>query len=167
MAHNFNPIAGNESFILDGLRKEYAAYHFYRNAATWLAVNGYQYAAKYFDAEAAHELEHAKMHENYLREWNINFKIPIEVSDESFESLKDCINQAEEIEIELYKQYDYAAKQAMGLDTSMYQHLSQFVGIQRQSIAEWSAICDRMNVIGISDTAALIEFEEQVFSEQV
>lgn len=151
----------------DSRDDEYNAYFFYRAAGNFLHMNGYGYAAKAMDAEAANELEHARKLETFMRDTGLPIRAQFPgTPDNNFSSLPDVMKQALTIETELGRNYDGRARRAFPISIMAFLEFTDFVRIQHQSVSEWRTMVDRLNQINegdAGDAAAIQELEEQLF----
>ena len=77
MAKAINPkVLGNATVALlnERLFDEYTAHFFYRNAANFCKGVGYNNAAAFFVQEAANELTHAELLQNYMVDWILTIR---------------------------------------------------------------------------------------------
>lgn len=132
----FNPATFAVNTILERLQDEYKAMHFYRNAANWCDITGFKKAAKYYSGEAVSESEHALKLQDFLNAWNVQFNVPSIVGTYTFTSLRNVIEQAYQLEAELYQKYDMNARESMSIDMSVFKLFSDMLNIQFESVAE-------------------------------
>lgn len=157
----YNPIIPHLDVLNERLKNEYEAHFFYRNAANWCANKGYDKAAAFFAADAATELEHAGKIQKFITDWGNNVTIPnISVSEE-FDSLPDIIGKAYDIECALYRAYDTNASNLF-VDRSFFNLMLEFVDIQRESVAEYRTLVDKLDLVGEDKTSIFI-YENEVF----
>ena len=91
---------------------EHKAFYFYKAASNWCNEKGYLKAAKYFAEESADELTHSEKLEKFIRDWNVIPELDaIEKPVLEFSGLVDVIEQAYEMEYELYEAYEDTSKE--------------------------------------------------------
>lgn len=156
-----NPILPHITALTERLKNEYEAHFFYRNAANWCANKGYDKAAAFFAAEAASELTHADKIQKFITDWGNDVSIPAISVSEDFESLPDIIGKAYDIESALYQAYDKCASD-LYVDRSYFNLMLEFVGIQRDSVAEYRTMVDKLDLVGEDKTSIFI-YENEVF----
>lgn len=161
----FNPAHQALPDFLERLKNEYEAFFFYRSASSFCATKGYTRAQKFFDDEAYEELSHAKQIERFLNDWGCEFQIPNVIEGEVFSSLQDVIKKSYDIEVALYKKYNENAKSQITKDMSCYNQFQFFVTIQRESIATFRYLLDKISLIDTRDTAAMQMFEIENFNQ--
>lgn len=152
--------------LLARLKDEYTASHHYSQAAQWFRNNGFELAAKFFEAEAVSELEHAKGIERYLTDWNENYSIPVPELLEKPDNFAKWIEASYNLENGLYGKY-----QKDGFNFFNAGHLAAFtfiqkyIQIQNDSVIEYS---DMLNVMmGITGGKfELLLIEEKLFGEK-
>jgi ferritin len=132
--------------LLPRLQDEHNAYYMYRSASNWCQNVGFFKAAKFFAAESADELLHAKKIEDYLTEWNVIPELPtVKQPILEFASLMDVIEKAYLIEYTLYEDYEDTSAKIMKLgDVCTFNFLLEFNSIQQKSVAEYS---DKINML--------------------
>lgn len=156
-----------ETFLLlqSRLQDEYNAFYFYRSAANWFENKGYFKAAKFCKAESDDELNHAKKIEEYMVNWNMTPLLPnIETPVLEFKDPVDFIEQAYEIEFDLYQAYELVAgKLFKAEDLGAFKFIQEFIQIQNNSVAEYS---DKMNITEGTNRGSKFEMlmlEENLF----
>jgi ferritin len=159
----FNPLHEHMPIFMARLQNEYEAFHFYRNASNWCANMGYTKAAKYFTNEAQSETQHAIKIQDFLNDWGAVYSLPAISTEETFESLADVIYKAYEIEVSLYKAYSANANEIEESERSSYLLFLEFVGIQRESVAEYRTLVDKLALINAEDKFQLFVYEREVF----
>lgn len=142
---------------------EYSAHYLYTAAYNWCRDKNYKNAAKFFDAEASAELEHAKKLQDFITQWNCLPIIPKVETEFQFESLVDVINQAYKIEFDLYKKYESDSKKMMTKDTAIFDFLGYFRQIQTDSVAEFSDLLNALELLNPENLFELLYFEQQYF----
>jgi ferritin len=158
----FNPIEKIAPSIIQFIGLEHDARVFYRNAANYCENVGYDKAAAYYAQEAISEAEHAVTLQTYLNDWGVRFTIPATAQGGIFTGLGDIVAKAYDIEADLYKRYDTAAKSAMGVDTSAYQLFSKMLNIQYESVAECRTLVDKLALYN-DDKTGIKLFEHESF----
>jgi ferritin len=161
------PVKLNEkvvSLLNERISDEYAAHYFYRNVSNYCEEVGYTKAAKFFAKEAANELEHAEGLQKYLTDWNITptlmpISMPAKVS-----GLVDAIESAYEIEYDLYKQYESSSAEILKMsELSTFDFLAKYRELQRESVAEYATLINKLELIDNTDKNWVANFEHENF----
>lgn len=151
------------NLINDRLVDEYSAYYLYTNASNWCTDKAYFKAGKYFQTEAADELNHAKGLQDYLVQWNTLPIIPKVETQYSFTSLPDIIRQAYTIEYDLYKKYNDISKVILVADPSTFDFLETYREIQNKSVGEFSDLLNALKLINPENNFEVLYFEQTYF----
>lgn len=142
---------------------EYVAHFTYRNAANWCRNANYKKAAAFFEAEASYELDHAKMLQDYLTQWNVIPKmIPVN-SEINFSSLVEIIDEAYDLEYNLLKNYSAMQHALCEVHPATFNFIQKFVDIQNESVAEYSDLLNALCLINIENKLDLLYFEQTYF----
>jgi ferritin len=160
----FNPIQPLLPVMLKRLQNEYEASQFYRNAANWCANAGYMKAAAYFANEAISEQKHAIKLQSFLNDWGCRFTIPSISTAFMCTSLPEIVRKAYEgFEVPLYKAYNDDAGRAFDIDKSAFTLLLEFVEKQRDSVAEYRTLIDKLMLIDESNKLDVYLYELNAF----
>lgn len=155
---------GTSTQILnDRLVDEYTAHFFYRTATNWCKGVGYNNAAKFFEAEAENELEHAEKLQKYLVDWNVTPTMPAVKPSITFGSLIDIVNKAYAIEYDLFNKYNGDSLKLLTTDITTFDFLTEFRNIQNQSVAEYSDLLNAAQLIDPTNLLDIIHYEEYYF----
>lgn len=159
----FNPIQG-EYFdrAIARISDEYSAHYLYDNCANWCENAGYDKAAKFFRDEAKSELKHALKWKEWLCKWGVSFTTPTPVVTPVISSLPDCVYKGYGIECDLYQRYNSDAIASMHYDTSLYTLIAEFVEIQREAVAEYRTLVDKLALYN-QDLTSIKLFEQEAF----
>lgn len=149
--------------LTDRLADEYAAHFYYTNAANWCAGVGYMKAAKFFEGEAAAELEHAKTVQNYLVGWNVYPTINPVATTARFDSILDCINGAYEMEYALFEAYIASSKIAFDAHLPTFDFLKDLRDGQTAAVAEFSDLLNALQLIDVTNRLDVLHFEDYYF----
>ena len=142
---------------------EYVAHFTYRNAANWCRNANYKKAAAFFEGEAAYELDHAKMLQDYLTQWNVIPKlIPVD-SNICFTSLVQIIDEAYDVEYNLLSNYSAMQHALCEAHPATFNFIQKFVDIQNESVAEYSDLLNALCLINIDNKLDLLYFEQTYF----
>lgn len=161
----FNPIHTLLPVMLKRLQNEYEAAQFYRNASNWCANAGYDKAAAYFAHESESENEHATKIQDFLNDWGCKFIIPNISTVFMCVSLPEIIRKAYEgFEVPLYKAYNDDAGRAFDVDKSAFNLLLEFVEKQRDSVAEYRTLIDKLMLIDESNKLDVYLYEQTAFN---
>jgi ferritin len=149
--------------LTDRLADEYAAHYYYTNASNWCAGVGYMKAAKFFEGEAAAELEHAKGIQKYLVGWNVFPTINPVNTSAKFDSILDCINGAYEIEYDLFEKYNASSKIAFDAHLATFDFFQEYRKLQTESVAEFSDLLNALQLIDVTNRLDVLHFEDYYF----
>lgn len=149
--------------LIQRLGDEYSAHYNYRNAANWCKNMNFKKAAAYFDAEASSELDHAKMIQDYLTQWNVMPIIPEVKTDIKFTGLVHIIDESYDIEYNLLQKYSDHQKMLMNIHPSTHNFIQGLVDIQNQSVAEYSDLLNALCLIDVNNRLDLLYFEQTYF----
>lgn len=145
------------------LGDEYIAHYFYRNAANWCADKGYVKAAAFFTAEAASELVHAELIQNYMVGWNtIPFIPPVKMIP-SFTNLIDIVNKAYEMEYKLFISYNNNSLEAFTVDLATFDFLQQLRQNQNTAVAEYSDLLNAAQLVNVTNNFEVLYYENKYF----
>jgi hypothetical protein len=144
---------------------EHKAFYFYKAAANWCFEKGYNRAGKFFQEESADELTHAEILEKFIRDWNVIPELdPIKEPPMEFSGLVDILEQAYEMEYELYEAYEDTSKTVFKIgDLCAFDLLQQFRTIQKDSVALYSDYLNKLELIDPSNKLDLLYFENKFF----
>jgi len=144
---------------------EHKAFYFYKAAANWCFEKGYNKAGKFFQEESADELTHAEILEKFIRDWNVIPELdPIKEPPMEFSGLVDILEQAYEMEYELYEAYEDTSKTVFKIgDLCAFDLLQQFRTIQKDSVALYSDYLNKLELIDPSNKLDLLYFENKFF----
>ena len=146
--------------IIERLRDEYIAHMFYSKASNRMKVLGYIKAGDWAEKESNEELEHADILKKFLTDWNVKFDLPVvPLIEKEFETLKDFISSAYELERSLYAKYNNMRQTN---DVSEFTLVQRMIEIQRKSISELRTMLDRLDLVGEDKTSIFI-FENETF----
>ena len=151
------------SCINQRIGDEYAAHYMYRNAANWCKNMNYKKAALYFEAESSSELDHAKMLQDYLTQWNIMPQIPPTSPDSKFTSLVDIINKAYTIEYDLLGLYSKLQHDFCAAHPATHNFIQKFVDIQNEAVGEYSDLLNALCLINVDNKLDILYFEQTYF----
>jgi len=142
---------------------EHKAFYFYKSASNWCNEKGYFKAAKFFAAESADELTHSEKLEKFIRDWNVIPELnTIEKPVLEFEGLVDIIEQAYEMEYDLYEAYEQSSKEVFKIgDLCAFDLLQEFRTIQKESVAQYSNFLNQLELIDPTDKFQLFYFENK------
>lgn len=156
-----------ETFLgLQGvLQDEYKAFYFYRSASNWFGTKGFSIAAEFCKAESDDESRHAKIIEQYMVDWNFIPALPdIESPVLEFKNPVDFLNQAYELEFDLYQKYELLAEKLLKAgDIGGWKFVQQFIDIQNTSVIEYS---DKLNItegVNADSKFEMLLIEKKVF----
>lgn len=153
--------------IVEALEKritsEYVAHFAYRNAANWCRNANYKKAAEFFEAESASELEHAKMLQDYLTQWNIVPKIAPAMPGVCFTSLVQIIDEAYDLEYNLLESYSTLQHLLCEAHPATFNFIQKFVDIQNEAVGEYSDLLNALCLININNKLDLLYFEQTYF----
>lgn len=137
--------------------KEMTAHNMYTDVANKMQGHGYYGAEKYFRAEAAAELSHAKMLTDYMNDCNEIAKTPmIEAQENTATTLSEAFDVSMYAESTLAKHYqDFYKEAEESDDCQTAEFLLKFIKIQRKAVGEVRDIQARIKLAG-TDKAALL-----------
>lgn len=145
------------------LKDEYTAHLIYKNAANWCKNVGYNKAAAFFEAEAADELTHAQMLQDYMVQWNVLPQIPVATVPNTLKSLIDCVNTAYNFEYVLLQSYSQIQMEVDGMHPATFNFVQKFVDIQNSSVADFSDLLNALVLIDYNNKLDLLMFEDKYF----
>ena len=145
------------------LGDEYTAHYFYRNATNWCQGIGYLKAAKFFEQEAANELEHAEGLQKYLVDWNVMPLLPSIKPNVSFVDLVDVINKAYVLEYSLFESYTADSKELFTSDLNTFDFLTKYRTGQTESVIEYSDLLNAAMLVDTNNKFELLYFEQTYF----
>jgi ferritin len=150
--------------IIQRLADEYKAFYTYQAISNWANNVGFLKVGKYFHDESEDELKHALRIEGFLNGWNVIPELPvIEQPKLEFKTLIEAIELGYKLELALYTAYDDTCSEVFGMDTAVYNFLSEYLKIQTDSVAEYS---DFLNILDGCDTAdkfQMLMLEDKLF----
>ena len=153
------------SLLIPRLSDEFKAFYFYRDAANWCADAGFNLAAKYFEAESADELTHAKAIEKYLTDWNVVPSLPpIATPASQFANLGNVISAAYDLELALYGAYKQTSVAAFSADLCTFDLLTSFRDIQVKSVAQYSDLLNKLAGVNVADKFQMLALEDSLFA---
>lgn len=147
------------SILTDRLADEYTAYYFYLCAANYCNNIGYFRAGNFFKDEAANELSHAQIIMDYLVKWNVQPVIQKTDTNHSFENLYSIIEDSYELEYNLLTKYNDGSSKLFKSDLNTFDFLQQFRTIQTDSVAEYSDLLNKLELIDTDDKFQMYMFE--------
>lgn len=152
--------------LLPRLSDEYAAFYNYQAISNWCQNVGFFKAAKFFEAESADELVHAKKIESYLVDWNVIPALPsITKPQLEFKTLADAIQKGYDMEYALYEEYeDISIKVFKTGDISAFDFLQFYRNTQVSSVAQYSDMLNVLDGVEITKFNMLL-LEETLFGE--
>ena len=142
---------------------EYKAHYLYNSAYNWCLDKNYKKAAAFFKGEADAELDHARKLQDFVTQWNVLPEVPQVETNFEFESLVDIVNQAYQIEFELYKAYESDSRKILLKDLAIFDFLSYFRQIQMDSVAEFSDLLNALELIDVNNKLDILYFEQTYF----
>lgn len=149
--------------ILPLIQLEYEAFYHYRSLSNWCKGVGYEKAATFFSKEAEDELTHAKALENFLVDWNVNVKLPVIESPQfEYDGLEEGLERSYDMEYSLYGEYNKSLMEAIKVDMSLYQALSERMESQYKAVVEYSDKMNMLEGVEISKTNLLL-LEDKLF----
>lgn len=142
---------------------EHKAFYFYKAASNWCNEKGYFKAAKFFAEESADELTHSEKLEKFIRDWNVIPELEaIEKPVLEFDGLVDIIEQAYQMEYDLYEAYEDTSKEVFKIgDLCAFDLLQEFRTIQKDSVAQYSDFLNQLELIDANDKFQLFYFENK------
>lgn len=133
------------------LNDEWFAVNMYQAMSMYFEQNGYMIAAKWAKKESEEEIEHAERLQGHLVGWNtIPSREPQQMNFE-FSSVKDVLQQAYEVEYNLYLAYSDDYKNLSEYPSCQI-FISKFIKIQQESVI---GLSDKLNMLAGVET----EFE--------
>ena len=161
----FNPTHPLLPTMLKRLQNEFEASQFYRNASNWCANAGYDKAAAFFAKDAQSEFDHATKLQNFLNDWGCKYTIPSVSTVFMCTSLPEIVRKAYDgFEVPLYKAYNDDAGRAFDIDKSAFNLLLEFVEKQRDSVAEYRTLIDKLMLIDESNKLDVYLYELNAFN---
>lgn len=152
------------SILNERLNDEYDAHYFYRQLSNWCEEVGYTKASAYFKKEAEDELTHAEGLQKYLTDWNVTPTLKKIDSPAEVSSLAEAIQSAYEIEYDLYEQYEKVSMEIFNMpDLCTFDFLAKYRTIQRESVAEYATLINKLNLIDYNDKNWIAFFEQENF----
>lgn len=145
------------------IHDEYKAHYMYRNASNWCRDKNYSKAASYFEKEAAYELDHAKMLQDYIVDFNVVAVIPPAETLADYSSLIDIVNKAYEFEYYLMKAYNENSLTVFTKDLVTFDFLEKFREIQKESVVEYSDLLNAAALVDANDGFQILYFEQTYF----
>lgn len=147
----------------DRIKDEYTAHYYYRAATNWCKDMNYKKAAAFFESEAADELEHAKMLEQYMTDFNIQPSIQKAETKHVFDNLIDIINGAYEMELGLMQSYNKDSHTVFEDDITTFDVLTKFRKIQKNAVIEYNDLINGSNLVDKKDKFQVLYFENTYF----
>ena len=121
---------------------ELKAMYTYVAAANWCQKNGFLMAYDFFLDESADEKKHSEVLQKYILDMGCSPSLDdIEMPEEEYDSLKELIYEALQMETELGMMYSKAASEMVGEDFLTITKLQEFIKIQTESIGFYGDIC--------------------------
>mgnify|MGYP000911332181 CR=1 FL=1 len=151
--------------LLKRLKDEFTAFYFYRSAANWCRNVGFMKAADYFENESKDELEHAKKLEDFMVTWNVSVSLPlIKEPKAEFNSLYEIINNAYDIEYELYENYEQDSVAIFKIgDICTFDLLKFFREVQTKSVGEYSDMINMLEGVNTNSKFEMLTLEKKLF----
>lgn len=151
--------------LIPRIQTEYNVSYFYRSASNWCNDKGFMKAAKFFEDESNDEITHAKILIDYIVSWNVLFQLPkIEVPDWEFDSILDILQQAYNIEYQLYEDYEDTSGKVLKMgEFCTFDVLQKLRSIQNESVIAFS---DKLNLLQGCDGAdkfQMLLLEDKLF----
>lgn len=129
---------------------ELHAMYTYVAAANWCQNNGFLRAYDFFLDESADEKKHSEILQKYILDMGCVPSLDdIDMPEEEYDSLKELIYAALEMETELGKKYASCASELTGEDFMTVTKIQEFIKIQTESIGFYGDICAAAE--GLSD----------------
>ena len=151
--------------LMDRHADEVNAFYIYRSMSNFLKDIGFFKASAYFAHESEDELSHAKHIEDFLVDWNVVPQLgAIAKPANTFKGLPDCINQAYQMEYDLYEKYEDTSGKVLDKDICVFDFLKFFREIQTKSVAEYSDKLNLMDGVKTDDKFQLLMLEKKLFS---
>lgn len=159
----FNPIVKLVPVFIDRIKNEYEAHYFYTNSGNYFANAGFDKLAEFCRKEAADELTHAMILQDYLNDWGVSYVVPVIELGAKITGVQDFLNKAYgTYEVPLYKAYDANCGIAFNVDKSAFALFQKMVDIQYESVAEYKTYLDKLALYG-TDKLSIKIFEDEVF----
>jgi ferritin len=156
-------IDSSVEIINNRISDEYKAHFFYTNAKNWCGNANYKKATKFFEAEAASELEHAYKLQQYLVDWNIDPQLPAVKPNITFTSLIDIINKAYLLEYNLFDRYNKDSKDLFTSDLATFDLFTEFRKLQTESVIEYSDLLNAAKLVNVDNQLDVLYFENKYF----
>ena len=129
---------------------ELHAMYTYVAAANWCQNNGFLKAYDFFLGESKDEKEHSEILQRYILDMGCVPSLDdIDMPEEEYDSMKELIYAALEMETELGKKYSQAASELTSEDFMTVTKLQEFIKIQTESIGFYGDVC--ASAEGLSD----------------
>lgn len=146
--------AENKTIIDEACLQELTASQMYRNLSIQCLGLSLFGASKFFDNEAQSEIDHFKIHVEYLNKRGINAKVPT-VTEQTKEitSLEQALMIAYKAEYQLGELYNKWYKQS---DVATSIHLHKFVEIQTNAIGEYGDWLARIGLVKDDECGILL-----------
>jgi ferritin len=151
------------TLLNERLLDEYTAHFFYRNARNFCKGVGYNNAAGFFEKEAANELTHAELLQNYMVDWNVTPIMPAVKPNIQFAGLIDIVNKAYLLEFDLFEKYNETSMKIFQHDLATFDFLQELREGQTQSVAEYSDLLNAAQLIDPTNLLDVIHYEELYF----
>ena len=149
----------DKEYLNAALEAELSASHFYRHLANQCQRLGYFGAQKFFQAEAASELEHYQRIADFMNDRGDVAMIPaIDAQDEPVGSLRDALEAAYDTELQLSQEYESWFKRATSPITQQF--LLQYLEIHRTSVGEYGDWVSRLDRVGDDKCGILLIDQE-------
>ena len=151
--------------LLPRLADEFKAFYFYRSLSNWCKNVGFDKAAEYFTKESEDELSHAKKLEDFLVLWNVTPNLPVITQPVlEFSDLADGIQQAYDLEYELYENYEETSIKIMKSgDVCAFDLLQFFRNQQTTSVGEYSDMINKLDGVNTKDKFQMLMLEKKLF----
>jgi len=149
--------------INERIADEYYAHFLYRYAYNWCADANYKKAAKFFLDESNTELEHAKILEKYLTDFNIIPVTPKIGYTFNINTLPNLIHEGYKTELKLMKEYNECSRKLFNEDLTTFDFLQQFRIIQKESVIEYNDLINGLQLIDSSNKLDVLYFENNYF----
>lgn len=149
------------AILAEAVSAELYASHRYRYLSNHMQRLGYFGAAAFFRTESAAELEHYQRHADYMNDRGGVAPVPDlpEITD-PVKSLRDALEIAYEMEIDLGEQYGGWWLRLKESDPATTQHLLQFIEIQTKSVGEYGDWLARLDRAGEDECGILLIDQE-------
>jgi len=138
MSYPLNKVS--KQILEDRLNDELVAFYTYWYLSMCCQLSGYYKASDYFEKESHDEKCHAKMITEYMLGRGEETELPkLDQPEVNFTDLKDAINLALKMEIDLAKRYEKSIKESLESgDIMTFNFLMRYLDIQKESIKELS-----------------------------